>query len=370
MTDKHDLQYMTQALELAARALGRTSPNPVVGAVIVRDQDIVGCGYHKKAGMPHAEVEALKQAGDKARGATLYVTLEPCCHYGRTPPCTQAVVNAGIKRVVIATLDPNPLVAGKGMFILQQAGLEVEAGLMQEEAGRLNEFFFKYISEHRPFVTLKTAMTLDGKIASHKGDSRWVSSTDARKWVHELRNVYDAIMVGIGTVLADDPQLNTRLDRDDRRDPVRVIIDGGLDLPLNGKIALSSRRQPTLVFCNKHCSEERERVRDLEALGIEVIASEGDDGLVPLEPVLHELGRRGLCSLLLEGGAELNASMLAGRLVDKVHWVVAPKIIGGRTAPGPVGGRGLDLMEQAWELKDVRCDKLGPDVLFTAYTGW
>ncbi|HWP96220.1 MAG TPA: bifunctional diaminohydroxyphosphoribosylaminopyrimidine deaminase/5-amino-6-(5-phosphoribosylamino)uracil reductase RibD [Syntrophomonadaceae bacterium] len=368
MDKQNDLQYMNLALELASRARGRTSPNPIVGAVIVKDQDIIGRGYHKRAGMPHAEVEALREAGHLAQGATLYVSLEPCCHQGRTPPCTRAVIEAGIKRVVIATLDPNPLVAGKGMTTLQQAGITSEVGLLQDEAKRLNEFFFKYIQEQRPFVTLKVAMTLDGRIASHKGDSRWITSPVAREYVHHLRNAYDAIMVGIGTVLADDPQLNTRLDMEDRRDPVRVIIDGELDLPLKSRIAQSSHQQPSLLFCNK--VKRDSQAQALQELGVEIIELGGEGSMVPLEPVLHELGRRGFCSLLLEGGAELNASMLGRRLVDKVHWMVAPKIIGGRTAPGPVGGPGLDLMEQALELKDVEYERLGPDVLFTAYTGW
>lgn len=363
-----DEYYMQRALHLAARAQGRTSPNPAVGAVLVKDEQVVGEGYHRQAGSPHAEVMALQRAGDNARGASLYVTLEPCCHFGRTPPCCQAVIDYGVARVVAATLDPNPLVAGKGIALLREAGISTEVGILQEQARRLNEFFFKYIKEGRPFITLKAAMTLDGKIATHTGDSRWVSSEAAREYVHRLRNLYDAVMVGIGTVLADDPQLNTRIDIEDRRDPLRVILDGGLQLPLGSKIVKSSREQATLVFTNRII--EPGRVEELEDQGVEVFSLDGEGLVLDLERVVKELGQRGLCSLLLEGGAEINAAMLDKHLVDKIMWVIAPKIIGGKTAPGPVGGPGRQLMSEALYLDDVHLEKLGPDFVLTAYTGW
>lgn len=363
-----DEYYMQRALNLAARAQGRTSPNPVVGAVLVKDGQVVGEGYHRKAGTPHAEVMALQRAGENARGATLYVTLEPCCHFGRTPPCCEAVIDRGVVRVVAATLDPNPLVAGKGMARLREAGIATGVGILQEEAWRLNEFFFKYIKEGRPFVTLKTAMTLDGKIATSSGDSRWISSEAAREYVHRLRNLYDAIMVGIGTVLADDPLLNTRLNIEEVRDPLRVILDPQLQLPLKSKIVQSGREQATLVFTNR--LRDSGQVEVLEGLGVEVVSLDEEGPVLELDLVLEELGKRGILSVLLEGGAEINAAMLNKRLVDKLIWVIAPKIIGGKTAPSPVAGPGCQLMSEALLLSNVQMEKLGPDFILTAYTGW
>jgi len=368
MQEIKDERFMFRALELASRGLGRTRPNPVVGAVVVKGGQVVGEGFHRKAGTPHAEIIALQQAGERARGAEIYVSLEPCCHYGLTPPCTESLIKAGVKRVVAATLDPNPLVAGKGLSRLKEAGIEVVVGVLKEDADRLNEAFFKYIQKKRPFVTMKTAMTLDGKIASCTGDSRWISSEPSREFVHRLRNTYDAVMVGIGTVLADDPQLNTRLEVKDRQDPIRVVIDGGLELPINSRIVQSSREQKTLVFAN--CSCDQMKVSELEEYGVEVIQLDGEGPLLSLPEVLDELGKRNICSLLLEGGAELNSAMLENRLVDKVHWFIAPKIIGGKTAPGPVGGAGRELMKQALELRDGKWETIGPDCLLTAYTGW
>lgn len=363
-----DEHYMQRALNLAARAQGRTSPNPAVGAVLVKNEQVVGEGYHRRAGTPHAEIMALQRAGEHARGATLYVTLEPCCHFGRTPPCCETVINHGVARVVAATLDPNPLVAGKGMARLREAGIATEVGILREQAWRLNEFFFKYIKEGRPFITLKAAMTLDGKIATYSGDSRWISSEAAREYVHRLRNLYDAIMVGIGTVLADNPQLNTRLNIEERRDPLRVILDPGLQLPPEGKIVQSSLEQCTLVFTNR--IKDPGQVEMLEGQGVEVFSLDGEGPVLDLDQVLKELGRRGICSLLLEGGAEVNAAMLEKHLVDKLIWVIAPKIIGGKTAPGPVGGPGRQLMSEALVLENIQMEKLGPDFIFTAYTGW
>jgi diaminohydroxyphosphoribosylaminopyrimidine deaminase/5-amino-6-(5-phosphoribosylamino)uracil reductase len=269
---KADMEYMQRAIELATQARGRTSPNPMVGAVIVKDGKIIGEGYHKKAGTPHAEIHALAAAGNEARGATLYVSLEPCCHHGRTPPCTEAIINSGIKRVVIAALDPNPKVAGGGLQRLKEAGIDAEFGLMQEAAMELNAVFFKYIQRALPYVALKTAMTLDGKIAAGSGDSRWITGPEARQHVHQLRNIYDAIMVGIGTVLADNPRLNTRLQEGQGRDPVRVIIDNQLDLPVNSIIAQSSREQPSLVFCGKEIDEHK--ASELSRLGVEIIKTD------------------------------------------------------------------------------------------------
>ena len=356
---------MKRALELAARALGRTCPNPVVGAVIEKDGQIVGEGYHHQAGTPHAEVHALNAAGENAVGATMYVTLEPCSHYGRTPPCADAIIKAGIKKTVIATVDPNPQVAGQGIQKLIDAGIEVEIGVMQREAARLNESFFKYIQTGLPLVAIKTAMTLDGKIAANSGDSKWITGETARHYVHQLRNVYDAILVGIGTVLKDDPLLNTRLDIEGVRDPVRIIIDTNLELPLGSNIARTANQQRTLVFC---CDQADGMKRaQLESLGLEVIDITSESGLIPLERVLEILGRLGLCSLLVEGGGEINGYLLEHRLVDKLYWFIAPKIVGGRKAPSPIGGQGVDYMQDVLVLKSIEMQNFAEDILITGY---
>ncbi|NLO22675.1 MAG: bifunctional diaminohydroxyphosphoribosylaminopyrimidine deaminase/5-amino-6-(5-phosphoribosylamino)uracil reductase RibD [Syntrophomonadaceae bacterium] len=358
------MEYMQRAIELASLAQGRTSPNPLVGAVIVKDGKIIGEGYHKKAGTPHAEIHALTAAGSASRGATLYVSLEPCCHHGRTPPCTEAIIEAGIKRVVIATLDPNPKVAGGGLQKLQEAGIDAEFGLLQQAARELNEVFFKYIQKGLPFVALKTAMTLDGKIAASSGDSRWITGPEARQYVHHLRNTYDAIMVGIGTVLADNPQLNTRLNEGNGRDPLRIIIDNQLKLPLGSIIACSSREQPSLVFCGTDIDEHK--AAELTHLGVEIIKIELEHGLVPLHQVLTILAQREISSILVEGGAEINASLVEQGLVDKFYWFIGPKIIGGRKALSPVGGTGFELMREAMDLTIQDIKQLGRDILITA----
>jgi len=360
-----DQEYMCRALTLASRALGRTSPNPVVGAVIVKDDKIVGEGYHLAAGTPHAEVQALSAAGEEAAGATLYVTLEPCSHFGRTPPCADAVIAAGIKRVVVAVADPNPRVSGRGITKLAQAGIEVEVGILQKEACRLNEVFFKYIQTRLPFVALKTAMTLDGKIASVSGDSRWITGEKSRLKVHQLRDIYDSIMVGIGTVLKDDPQLNTRLPGKVGHDPVRVIIDPQLDIPVTSKIATTSKRQRSLVFCKDEPDQDRQQ--QLLELGMEIcpITSQGD--FIPLDRVLIELGKMGLCSVMVEGGGEINASLLEGDLIDKVYWFIAPKMVGGKQAPSPIGGMGIPWMKDAKTLESLEIDKIDEDFIITGY---
>ncbi|MEN6349003.1 MAG: bifunctional diaminohydroxyphosphoribosylaminopyrimidine deaminase/5-amino-6-(5-phosphoribosylamino)uracil reductase RibD [Syntrophomonas sp.] len=361
-----DQKYMQKALKLAAQGLGRTSPNPVVGALIVKDGEILGQGFHHKAGTPHAEINALGSAGSHdVSGSTMYVTLEPCSHQGRTPPCAPALVKAGIKRVVVATLDSNPQVAGQGIKILEDAGIETVVGVLQEEATRINEIFFKYIQNRQPFVCLKAAMTLDGKIASFSGDSRWITGESSRSFVHQLRNTYDAIMVGIGTVLADDPMLNTRLEIEDRRNPVRVIIDGNLDMPLDSNIVQTSGEQRTIVFTSE--ANDKSKAKLLQSLGLEIIEMEGESSRLPLEKALKVLGEMGICSILLEGGAEVNAYMLEHGLVDKVHWFIAPKIIGGRTSPSPVGGKGIQYMNEALNLKDIEIMHFDNDICITGY---
>ena len=360
-----DNVFMERALELAAMALGRTNPNPMVGAVIVKNGHIVGEGYHHQAGTPHAEVHALNEAGGQAVGSTLYVTLEPCSHFGRTAPCADAVIKSGIKRTVIATLDPNPQVAGRGMERLREAGIEVEVGVLKQAASRLNEVFFKYIQTGLPFVALKTAMTLDGKIAAYSGDSKWITGNDARNYVHKLRNIYDAILVGIGTVLKDDPMLNTRLEAENIRNPVRIIIDGHLGLPLESNICKTANQQRSMVFCSDRADSAK--MLQLESLGIEIYGLNCDPDLIPLEEVVAIVGKMGICSLLIEGGGQINAYLLAHRLIDKVYWFVAPKIIGGLMAPSPIGGEGIEHMKDALTLTSVDLMRFTDDILITGY---
>ena len=368
MRNYENEKYMQKALALAARAQGRTSPNPMVGAVVVKDNQVVGEGYHRKAGTPHAEVHALQAAGEAARGATLYVNLEPCSHYGRTPPCADAIVRAGVKKVVVAGLDPNPRVSGRGLKVLQDAGIETLTGVLEQEAQKLNLAFFKYIQTRTPLVSLKVAMTLDGKIATSTGDSRWISGAGSRKYVHQLRNVYDAIMVGIGTVLKDDPMLNTRLEDENIRDPVRVIIDSKLDLPRFSNIVKTARQQKTIVFCGQQADDARQEF--LEEAGLTVIQLATDEEKLPLEEVLQVLGEMEIMTLLVEGGGEINGYLIEKHLIDKVYWFIAPKIVGGRAAPTPVGGSGIPQLKDALPLKSMEIQRFDKDILIVAEVGY
>ncbi len=354
-------ELMQRALDLASMARGRTSPNPLVGAVIEKDGEIIGEGCHLRAGLPHAEVVALRQAGDRARGATLYVTLEPCNHFGRTPPCTEAVIAAGIKKVEIAVLDPNPRVAGEGMARLKEAGIEVRVGLQEQAAREMNECFFKFITKGVPFVVLKTATTLDGRIATRTGDSKWITNEKSRLFVHHLRNIYDGILVGIGTVLKDDPQLNTRLPDQDCHHPVRLIIDGRLDIPRDCQILRTAREQPTIIYTSR--GSDPVKAAELVALGAEVVFRGDDPDLLPLEDVLHDAAARGMMSVMIEAGGQINAYALEKRLVDRVYWFVAPRICGGTQAVPAVAGKGAELMAQAIELRSVKISSFDSDLL-------
>lgn len=359
-------EFMLRALELAARATGRTSPNPLVGAVVVKDGKIVGEGYHQQAGKPHAEVIALEAAGENARHATLYVTLEPCNHYGKTPPCTEAIIKSGISTVYTATLDPNPLVSGRGIERLKEAGIDVNVGLLEQEARDLNQFFFKFVTRGLPFVALKTAMTLDGKIATHTGDSRWITNEKSREYVHQLRNTFDALMVGIGTVLKDDPRLNTRLPhQEDTRDPVRLIIDARLETPTTSQILQTAGRQETIFYCLS--GADPSRIKEFQSMGAEVVVIRDRSGRVPLEEVLRDVAQRGLISVLMEAGSQINAYALENRLVDKVYWFIAPRICGGDRAVSPVGGQGIDSMSQTIDLKNVTIRTFDEDILIEGY---
>jgi len=365
MNLKSDRSFMLRALELAVQARGRTNPNPMVGAVIVKDGLVVGEGYHHKAGTPHAEVHALNMAGEKANGAIVYVTLEPCSHYGKTPPCADALIRAGVRKVVVATLDPNPKVSGRGLQKLRDAGIEVELGLCEEEAQKLNEVFFKYIQSKLPFVLLKTAMTLDGKIATVTGDSRWISNEYSRNYVHQLRDQMDAILVGIGTVIKDDPLLNTRLDRPDKKDPIRVIVDTHLDIPLSSRIVTTSQEQRTIIFCSENADSDKKQA--LLNRGIEIINMKPSKEGLSLPDILRILGEMRICSLLVEGGSEIAASFLNAHLVDKVCWFISPKILGGRKAPSPVGGEGIAALKNAIKLRNLEVQRFAEDICITGY---
>ena len=357
-----DESYMSEALRIANFARGCTSPNPLVGAVIVRDGTIVASGWHRAAGEPHAEIHALRMAGALARGATLYVTLEPCAHHGRTPPCVEAVIAAGIARVVIALSDPNPLVAGRGLALLRAAGIEVVTGVCEGEARRQNEVFLKWVTTKRPFVTLKTAMTLDGKIASHTGASQWITGEAARARVHAYRNEYDAILVGIGTVLADDPSLTARLEGRTGHNPLRIVLDSEARTPPCAKL-LTDGAAPTLIAVSERADQRRVRV--LHACGAEVVTRGVER--VDIAALLDYLGAREITSLFVEGGARVNWSFLAGGFVDKVHAFIAPMLMGGEKAKTPVGGTGFDSPQTALHLADMTVEQVGADVLITGY---
>lgn len=358
--------YMLKALELAGRAVGSSSPNPAVGAVLVRDGQIVGAGYTQPPGGPHAEIVALRQAGDAARGATLYVTLEPCSHVGRTGPCAEALLAAGVAEVHVATLDPSPWVNGSGLRALQEAGVRVVLGERAREAERLNEAYFHWVRTGRPFVTAKWAMTLDGKVATHTGSSRWVSGTRARALVGSWRRQADAVLVGVGTVLRDDPLLTARaadgalLDRQ----PRRVVLDSRLRLPPTARL-LQAEGGPVLVLTTEHGPAEA--AARLEAAGATVIRVPARRERVDLCAALQELGRHAVTSVLVEAGPTLLGALFEDGLVDKVAAFIAPKIAGGTAAPTPVGGAGVAEMAQALALADLSCERVGDDLLVVGY---
>lgn len=351
-----DESYMRMALSLAKKGIGSASPNPMVGAVVVKNGKIVGKGYHKKYGDAHAEVNALNEAGSKAKGATLYLNLEPCCHFGKTPPCTDAVIKAGIKRVVAGMVDPNPKVSGKGAGVLRDAGIEVKLGVLEEDCRRLNEGFIKRITIGRPFVTLKIAASMDGKMATRNKESKWITSEPSRHHVHRLRGQVDAIMTGIGTVLADDPLLTPRIGRV-KKAPLRVVVDSLLRVPASAKVVGSN----TLFVATDEAPAKA--MENLESSGAEVELFKSKKGKVDLTLVMEHLGKRGVNSLLVETGPELSGALLEEGLVDKVIFFYAPKIIGGVEAPGMVGGGGVERLSEAISLKDIRVRRFAEDIM-------
>lgn len=353
--------YMDLALSNAKSLKGQTDPNPLVGSVIVNDYRIVGIGTHLKAGEPHAEVHALRMAGEMSHGATIYVTLEPCSHFGRTGPCAQAIIDAGIKKAVVATLDPNPIVSGNGVRMLEEAGIEVIVGIREREAQEMNEVFNKFIVEKTPFVTLKAASTLDGKIATYSLDSKWITSEEARLDVHLLRSQHMAILVGVGTVVEDDPELTARIPNG--RNPLRVVLDSTLRIPLDSKLVTDGIAD-TWIFTSQQYDADKRKA--LEALGISIYETRSDTQ-VDVMDVVRILGEKGISSLFIEGGGTINAAFLENGLIDKVVFYFAPKLIGGKIAPTFIEGTGIEWMKDAIDLRDGEFTKIGKDFKFTGY---
>lgn len=369
MTEKmDDRKYMEMALELAAKGCGKVDPNPLVGAVIVKDGEIIGSGYHTGYGKLHAEREALRSCGTSPEGAVMYVTLEPCCHHGKQPPCTDALIEAGIKRVVIGSADPNPLVAGKGVRILKAHGIEVVEGFMKEECDAINPAFFRFIKTGMPYVVMKYAMTMDGKIATRTGASKWITSEASRKRVHEDRNRYMAIMAGIGTVLKDDPLLTCRIPGG--RDPVRVICDTHLRIPEDSQIVQTAGKYRTLIAAAENCAGGNgadryieDKCRTLRSKGCEILYIPVKNGHLDLEQLMKKLGEQKISSLLLEGGGTLNWAALEAGIVDRLQVYIAPKIFGGKDAPSPVGGKGAGLPGDAFLTGKPEVTFIGEDIL-------
>jgi diaminohydroxyphosphoribosylaminopyrimidine deaminase/5-amino-6-(5-phosphoribosylamino)uracil reductase len=356
-------KMMKRALRLARKGIGKTAPNPAVGCVIVRGDTVVGEGWHKKAGTPHAEVHALRRAGEKARNADVYVTLEPCSHFGKTPPCAEALVRAGVSRVFVGMIDPNPMVCGKGVALLRAAGIEVHIGLLEKDCTLVNEAFIKHVTTGRPFVTLKSAMTLDGKTATVTGHSKWITSEASRAYVHTLRSKVDAIMVGVGTVLADDPLLTCRM-KAKGRDPHRIIVDSRLRTPHDAEVLRLESAAGTYIAT---IEQDPAMLAEFRKLGAEVIHCREKGDRVDLDDLIQKLGELGIQSVLLEGGRELAGEALRLGLIDKFLFFYAPKLVGGADGFGLFAGRGVETMADAQKLKDVKLHRFGEDFMVEGY---
>jgi diaminohydroxyphosphoribosylaminopyrimidine deaminase/5-amino-6-(5-phosphoribosylamino)uracil reductase len=353
-------RFMKRAIQLARKGVGKTSPNPAVGSVVVNGGEIVGEGWHRKAGTPHAEVHALRQAGERAKGADLYVTLEPCSHFGKTPPCADTVIAAGISRVFVGMIDPNPLVSGRGVEKLRKSGVEVVAGLLEAGCRELNQPFIKHVTTALPFVTMKSAMTMDGKTAALSGDSRWITSESSRKLVHRLRAGVDAVMTGSGTLLADDPQLTVRMARG--KSPVRIVVDSTLQTPVDCRLMSEAGKTPVIIAT---ISSDRSKAGALAEKGAEVLICHQNDGRVDLHDLLARLGARGIQSILLEGGERLCGEMLRHRLIDRFLFFYAPKILGGE-GKGLFAGAGAPFMKDSLPLSIKKVSRIGADILVEA----
>ena len=364
-------KYMRRTIELAKKGSGHVNPNPLVGAVIVRDGEIIGEGYHECYGQLHAERNAIanaKKRGNSLEGSTIYVTLEPCCHYGKTPPCTEAIIEEKIARVVVGSDDPNPLVSGKGFQMLREKGIEVIPHFLKEECDAMNHVFFHYIRTGTPYVAMKYAMTMDGKIACYTGDSKWVTGEESRAHVQTLRNHYKGIMAGIGTVLADDPMLNCRIEGG--RDPIRIIADSHLRIPMDSQLVRTAGQQPLIVACLPDADEEK--AAQLQEKGVEVLRipgvttadiTEEQKEVISLPVLMKELGARKIDGILLEGGGQLNESALQAGIVDRIYCYIAPKIFGGAQAKTPVEGQGLTRAADAWQFNRIGMQEFGQDIL-------
>lgn len=353
-----DEEYMRLAMELAKKGCGFTSPNPMVGAVIVKDGKIIGQGWHERYGQAHAERNALASCKESPRGATIYVTLEPCCHHGKQPPCTDAIIETGIRRVVVGSKDPNPLVAGKGIEILRKHGIEVTEHVLREECDKINEVFFHYITTGRPFVVMKYAMTLDGKIAAYTGASKWITGEIARDHVQTQRHRHRGIMVGVETVIRDDPLLTCRMEGG--KNPIRIICDTNLRTPMESQIVKTAGQVPTILAT---CCTDQEKHRQYEEAGCVILCVDKKDGHLDLWQLVEKLGEEKIDSILLEGGGTLNWSALRSGIVQKVQAYIAPKLLGGQTAKTPVEGQGVISPDLAFYLKNSTVERLGEDIL-------
>lgn len=367
MHEKTDTYFMTQALELAERGKGRTSPNPMVGAVVVKSAEIVGKGYHEACGRPHAEVNAIDDAGDAARGADLYVTLEPCNHTGRTPPCTEKILASGIQRVVVAMPDPNPGVEGGGINYLKRWGVTVETGLCRREAERLNEAFIKWVRTGSPFVILKCASTLDGRIATRTGDSKWVSGESSRRFVHRIRHGVDAIMVGIDTVINDDPSLTARIEDGSGADPVRLILDSRLRIPETARVLNQASNAPTWIITGKGSPVDSKKADAIRKTGARIIETETRDGLIALDPLMGMLGRMNITSVLIEGGGRVIGSVLRENVADRVNLFYGPKLFGGDDGVPICRGAGPEQMKDCLPVSGIRIERFDDDIMIEGY---
>ncbi|MTI66067.1 MAG: bifunctional diaminohydroxyphosphoribosylaminopyrimidine deaminase/5-amino-6-(5-phosphoribosylamino)uracil reductase RibD [Firmicutes bacterium] len=359
-----DIKYMKRAIELSKLGKGYTNPNPLVGAVIVRDGKIIAEGYHKYFGGDHAEINAFKNTKDDLKGAEMYVTLEPCSHYGKTPPCALEIVKKGISKVYIGMKDPNPKVSGKGIKILRDNNILVTSGILESEVKKINEVFIKYIKTKLPFIVLKTAMTLDGKIATKTGDSKWISNELSREYTHKLRHKLSGILVGIKTVLKDNPRLTTRL-KEGGKDPERIILDSNLRIPLDSKVLNINSKAKTIIATTKNV--DTKKIKALEQKQAIVIKTPSKDGKVDLKYLIKKLGDMDIDSILIEGGSTVNYSALNEGIVDKVISFISPKIIGGVEAKTPVGGRGKDLIVDAFKLKNIEIERFNEDIMIKGY---
>ena len=348
---------MEIALKLAEKGKGKTSPNPMVGCVIVKRNSIVGRGYHKKIGEPHAEIIALNEASKRAKNATMYVTLEPCSHWGKTPPCTERIVESGISEVIIATMDVNPLISGYKE--LKFRGLKTKIGILEEQARKLNEAYFKYMKTKRPFVLVKSAMSLDGKIATSTGNSKYITSTVARKYVHQLRSEYDAVMIGSNTVIKDDPELTVRLVKGNN--PIKIIVDTNLKIPLNAKVFNDTTR--LIIASSKNAPKKK--INEIMQKGAKIILTESKNGKVDLNQLIKELGKLEITSVMIEGGAELNSEAIKSGIVDKVLFFIAPGIIG--KGLNAIGDLGVTTVNKSIKLKRIISQRVGRDILVEGY---